>query len=220
MSRQNKARVAIRPKIYSNPTSTMKGKILRAAYWQSEDTVSLARDLLGKRLCVRRDGAPSVSLAITETEAYDGPEDLACHASKGKTPRTEVMFGPPGHWYVYLIYGMHEMLNLVTGPREYPAAILIRGLAGISGPGRLTKRCGIDRRFNSLRASVKTGMHVEDIGLRFSDTDVETTPRIGVNYAGPDWANRPYRFAVRKEAEDRLSQSAIASDSLDSLKKE
>jgi len=133
---------------------------------------------------------------ITEVEAYDGPEDLACHASKGRTHRTEPLFGPPAHWYVYLCYGIHEMLNLVTGPEDYPAAILIRGLEDVSGPGRLTKRLGIDRRFNAKPSDSGTGMWLEDRGARFESSKIRSTPRIGVDYAGEDWALRPYRFVL------------------------
>lgn len=167
----------------------------------SKDTVGLARALLGKYLVARREGVTE-AYPIIEAEAYDGPQDLACHASKGRTRRTEPMFGPSGHWYVYLCYGVHEMLNLVTGPRDYPAAILIRGLAGVSGPGRLTKRLGIDRRFNAQASSEATGLWIEDRGLAFGDEAVEATPRIGVSYAGEDWANRPYRFVVKPSAQD------------------
>ncbi len=159
----------------------------------SPNTVALARELLGKYLVVRLD-AQERSHLISEVEAYDGPEDLACHASKGRTRRTEPLFGRSGCWYVYLCYGIHEMLNLVTGPVGYPAAILIRGLDAVSGPGRLTKQLGIDRRFNAKPAAMETGMWLEDRGVHVCDSEVQSTPRIGVDYAGEDWANRPYRF--------------------------
>jgi len=164
---------------------------------RTKDTVSLARWILGKHLVIQTESG-TVSKAITEAEAYDGPNDLACHASKGKTERTAVMFGPAGRWYVYLVYGMHEMLNIVTGPENYPAAILIRGLDRISGPGRLTKALDINRRFNKCEAIQGTGLYLEDRGIEFSDEEVEVTPRIGVNYAGPDWSMRPYRFVAKK----------------------
>ncbi|MEM9159601.1 MAG: DNA-3-methyladenine glycosylase [Verrucomicrobiota bacterium] len=174
----------------------MTRMVLAAKDFESRDTVRLARELLGKVLVTLVEGR-EVALAITETEAYDGPEDLACHASKGRTKRTEVMFGAAGHWYVYLCYGVHEMLNLVTGPVDYPGAILIRGLSEVSGPGRLTKRLGIDRRFNGAASSMETGLWIEDRGVLFRDEEVDATPRIGVDYAGPDWANRPYRFLAK-----------------------
>ena len=165
----------------------------------SKDTVLHARDLLGKRLVATLSDGSVISQTIVETEAYDGPEDLACHASKGRTKRTEVMFGPAGHWYVYLVYGVHQMLNLVTGPQDYPAAILIRGLAGISGPGRLTRALEIDRRYNAKPAIRQTGLYLLEAGVSLADNEIEITPRIGVDYAGPDWSKRPYRFRVKKE---------------------
>ena len=165
--------------------------------FRSEDTPRLAKNLLGQVLALEIDGAER-RYAITEVEAYDGPDDLACHASRGRTQRTEPMFGPAAAWYVYLCYGIHEMLNLTTGPIGYPAAILIRGLEGIAGPGRLTKQLGIDRRFNGLAASRETGLWLEESGNSLAEAEVEATPRIGIDYAGPDWANRPYRFARRK----------------------
>ncbi len=171
-------------------------RILPPESFTSPDTISLARDLIGKVLVVAADDGSESRFPITETEAYDGPEDLACHASKGRTARTEVMFGPAGNWYVYLVYGMHEMLNLVTGPEDYPAAILIRGLEGVSGPGRLTKRLGIDRRFNALPATRQTGLYLEN-GPKIPDAQVIATPRIGIDYAGPDWSQRLYRFVVK-----------------------
>ncbi len=168
-------------------------RTLVEADFESNDTVALARGLLGKRL-VTNYGGKTTRHWITEVEAYDGPEDLACHASKGRTKRTEVLFGPPGRWYVYLCYGIHEMLNLVTGPADYPAAVLIRGLDTVSGPGRLTKRLGIDRRYNRQPASSQTGLWLEDCDREPSESEILATPRIGIDYAGPDWANRPYRF--------------------------
>ncbi len=183
----------------------MLKSILRKQHFDSKDTVSLARDLLGKYLVVgSSNGDRPIALPITEAEAYDGPEDLACHASKGKTKRTEVMFGQAGAWYVYLIYGMYDMLNLVTGPIDYPAAILIRGVLGISGPGRLTRRLEINRDFNGKMANPRNRLHLEDRGLAFSDSQIDVTPRIGVDYA-KEWASKPYRFVLKKEVEKEIS---------------
>ena len=118
----------------------------------SRPTIEVARSLIGKYL-VRENEQGSVTGRIVEVEAYVGPpEDKACHASKGRTARTEVLFGPPGHAYVYLCYGMHEMLNVVTEQDGFPAAILLRAVECdgmlIDGPGRLTRAFGIDRRLN------------------------------------------------------------------------
>ena len=173
-----------------------RDRILHPERFLSRDTVAIARSLIGKRLVVA-DNAERRELMITETEAYDGPEDLACHASKGRTARTSVLFGSPGRWYVYLIYGIYEMLNLVTGPVDYPAAVLIRGVEGLNGPGRLTKRLGIDRRFNGSPATPETGLYLIDADAPVDPQRIETTPRIGIDYAGPDWSQRLYRFVLR-----------------------
>jgi DNA-3-methyladenine glycosylase len=133
---------------------------------------------------------------ITEVEAYDGERDLACHARNGRTPRNAVMYEPGGIWYVYLCYGVHEMLNLVTGPRGHPAAVLIRGVEGAGGPGRLTRALQIDRRLNAAACAPDSGLWIEDRGVRLSRGAIKVTPRIGVNYAGPTWAQKPWRFVV------------------------
>jgi len=164
--------------------------------WLSRSTVSHARALLGKFLVRRHDDGREEVQLITEVEAYDGPHDLACHASKGRTARTEVMFAPAGVWYVYLCYGMHEMLNLVTGPRDYPAAVLIRGLEKVNGPGRLTKAMQITRALNGTPAAPASGLWIEDRGLVVPRRAVRATPRIGVTYAGPVWAAKPWRFVL------------------------
>jgi DNA-3-methyladenine glycosylase len=112
----------------------------------------VAYDLIGCRLNRLIDGRKQ-SLIITETEAYVGAEDLDSHASKGRTKRTEVMFGAAGTLYVYFVYGLHWMLNVVTGPIDYPAAILIRSVEGIVGPARLTKALGITGQLNGTRSA-------------------------------------------------------------------
>src|SRR5262245_35291257 len=121
---------------------------LPVSTWASTDTVGHARGLLGKHLVRRFDDGREEARLIVETEAYHSAEDLACHASKGRTHRTEVMFSTGGLWYVYLCYGIHEMLNLVTGPADHPSAVLIRGVEGLIGPGRLTKGLHINRALN------------------------------------------------------------------------
>jgi len=112
-------------------------KILTGTFFD-RSALKVAKDLIGCRLHWKR-GRQSQSRIITETEAYPGPDDRASHAFSGRTNRTEVMFGPPGTFYVYLVYGLHWMLNVVSGPIDYPAAILIRAVEGITGPARLTK---------------------------------------------------------------------------------
>jgi DNA-3-methyladenine glycosylase len=155
--------------------------------------ILVARDLLGKVLVRRYDGK-EVRGIITETEAYIGPQDLAAHSSKGRTPRTEVMFGPAGNWYVFFTYGIHWMLNVVTGKEEHAAAVLIRGLDIVSGPARLTKALHIDGSFYGKPISRSSDLWIEDAGTKVSSKNIKRTPRIGVDYAGPIWALKPYRF--------------------------
>ncbi len=170
--------------------------------WASRDTVNHARGLLGQWLCVSAADGVVRRARITETEAYHGPEDLACHASRGRTTRTAVMFGPSGRWYVYLCYGVHEMVNLVTGPEGWPAAVLIRGVEGVSGPGRVTRALGIGRTLNGAVARppmaslgpaawIEAALATEGV---VTEADVLAGPRVGVDYAGPEWAAKPWRF--------------------------
>ena len=157
----------------------------------------VAQDLLGKYL-VRKHGRTEAALMITETEAYDGWRDKASHASRGKTARNEPMFGGAGVFYVYLCYGMYWMLNVVTGDEGYPAAVLVRGAEEGKGPGRLTKRLAIDKRFNEKPASQKTGLWFEDRGVEVPLRALQKTPRIGVAYAGEKWARKKWRFVLKR----------------------
>ncbi|MDP3735326.1 MAG: DNA-3-methyladenine glycosylase [bacterium] len=157
---------------------------------------TVAPELLGKFLVRRFEDGRTRSLLITETEAYDGPDDRASHASRGRTARNEVMFGPAGVWYTYLVYGIHHMLNVVTGPEGYPAAVLLRSLRGVSGPGRLTREFGIDRSFNMLVARRSSGLWVEDRGVIIPRSKIVKAPRVGVDYAGPLWSAKPWRFIL------------------------
>jgi DNA-3-methyladenine glycosylase len=154
----------------------------------------VARELLGTRLVVRAAEGRIARHVVVETEAYLGAHDLACHAARGMTPRNAVMFGPAGHWYVYLCYGMHWMLNIVTGPVGTPAAVLIRGVRDHVGPGRLTRALGIDASHNGRPAGRPSGLWFEE-GLSVPARLVARTPRIGVGYAG-EWAAKPLRFVV------------------------
>jgi DNA-3-methyladenine glycosylase len=168
-------------------------KILNQKFF-NRDTLKVAEELIGKYLVIKK-GNINKSTMIIEVEAYDGPNDKACHAYKGKTERNKVMFGPPGYWYVYLVYGMHWMLNIVTGPEGYPGAILIRGVKDIDGPGKLTKSMGINNRFNNKPAKIETGLWIEDRGVNIRKKDIKKIPRIGVDYA-KEWADKPYRFVL------------------------
>lgn len=166
--------------------------------WRGRGPVRFARGLLGKFLVRTVAGVPQARM-ITEVEAYDGERDLACHARAGRTRRTATMYRAGGCWYVYLCYGVHEMLNLVTGPEGWPSAVLIRGVAGATGPGRLTKALGIDRSLDGAMAAPECGLHLEDHGLRVPPSWVRVTPRVGVGFAGPVWAAKPWRFLISPE---------------------
>ncbi len=157
----------------------------------------VALELLGQRLMRARNGR-SAFYVINETEAYVGPEDLASHAARGRTQRTEVMFGAPGRFYVYLVYGMHWMLNVVTGAEGHPAAVLIRGVEGIEGPGRVTKSLGIDATLNGIPAVKRSGLWFAEGAEQPSPDQIRRTPRIGIDYAGPIWAAKDYRFLLRR----------------------
>lgn len=161
-------------------------------------TERVAIDLLGCFLVVKDGGPPRIG-RIVETEAYDGFDDRASHASRGRTRRNEVMFGPAGHSYVYLIYGMHHCLNVVTREVDYPAAVLIRAVepvagieGGTNGPGRLTRAMGIDRSHNLLDAT-RPPLYYSP--RRGPAPAFAATPRIGVDYAG-DWAKALRRFVI------------------------
>lgn len=163
---------------------------------------AVALELLGKTL-VRHRGRRLEALPITETEAYVGPEDLASHAARGRTGRTEVMFGPAGRFYVYLIYGMYWMLNVVTGDVGHPAAVLIRGAGTVAGPGRLTRALAITGALNGKAAAERTGLWIADGGITPPAETIERTARIGVDYAGPIWAAKEYRFVLKPPASSR-----------------
>lgn len=158
-------------------------------------TLTVARNLIGKTL-VRKVGNKIIRQTITETEAYVGPHDLACHSSKGRTPRCEPMFGPAGTIYVYFTYGMHWMLNIVTEEKNFPAAVLIRGTREVTGPARLTKFLKIDKSLNGKMLGKKSGLWIEDSKIENRKLKIVRTPRIGVSYAR-EWAAKPYRFVLR-----------------------
>jgi DNA-3-methyladenine glycosylase len=173
------------------------GRVLHREYFH-RSTVVVARSLVGKYL-VRHNGRGTIAGKIIEVEAYVGAHDKACHASKGRTQRTDVMFGPGGVAYVYLIYGMYHCLNVVTEPEEFPAAVLIRAVEVdgelIDGPGRLCRRMGIDRSLNRLDLTAGEQLWFEDRGVPVPRSRVGAFPRIGVDYAGR-WAKKPWRFRL------------------------
>lgn len=173
-------------------------KLPRAFY--DRDTVTVARELLGK-LLVHRVAEKELIGRIVEVEAYIGPHDLASHSSKGLTERTRIMFGPPGHAYVYLIYGMHHCMNVVTEREGHGAAVLLRAIEPIknisertNGPGLLSRAMQIDRRLNN-HDLCSDDFFIADA----SDSKPFKTvkrPRVGVDYAG-NWAKRHLRFYIK-----------------------
>lgn len=142
---------------------------------------------------MRRLNDRRLSSPITETEAYEGEHDLASHSSKGRTARNEIMFGAAGHFYVYRIYGLHWMLNIVTGEPGEAAAVLIRGVDGIAGPGRVAAAFEIDGSLRGMPASPASGLWFES-AEKGRPPRIKRTARIGVEYAGPIWSKKKLRF--------------------------
>ena len=176
-------------------------------------TLRVARELLGKFI-VRRHGTRTLAAMIIETEAYKGPRDRASHAfGWRRTPRVEPLYGEGGTAYVYLAYGLHWLLNFSTGGAGNPEGVLIRGIlpgpdaAPISGPGRVTTFLHIDRRLDRIDATRSEQLWVEDRGVRVPARCVVAGPRVGIDYAGPYWAARRWRFRIapREGTSDTVS---------------
>lgn len=151
---------------------------------------ALAPALLGKILC-RKIGDAIMRVRITETECYMGETDTACHAARGKTKRTQILYEPGGTVYVYLCYGLHEMLNIVAGNAGYPEAVLIRGIDTIFGPGRVTKALGITRELNGKDLCSSQELWIEEDGYM---PTYHTAPRVGIGYAAKEDQDRQWRF--------------------------
>ncbi|MFC0875390.1 DNA-3-methyladenine glycosylase [Saccharicrinis sp. FJH2] len=156
------------------------------------NVLEVAPKLLGKTIAVNH-GDEILRYKITEVEAYNGFEDKACHASKGRTNRTEIMFHEGGHVYMYLIYGMYWMLNIVTGPKDIPQAVLIRGIEGFDGPGKAGKALGLDKSFYGEDLTTSNRIWIEDAPVI---SDHITTPRIGIDYAGEPWVSKHWRWKL------------------------
>ena len=191
----------------------VKGDILKQDFYGRQDVVQISKDLLGKVLCTFFDDTFTAGI-ITETEAYCGRNDKACHANNGtRTDRTEVMYGKPGHGYVYLCYGIHHLFNVVTNEEGLADAVIIRGIRpldgidvmkerrgmekmkGLSdGPGKLTQALGIKTSMSGITL-MEPPVWIEDRGLTFAEKEITATPRIGVDYAG-EHAKREWRFLV------------------------
>ncbi|MDR1308202.1 MAG: DNA-3-methyladenine glycosylase [Treponema sp.] len=163
------------------------------ADWYSTGAPSLAPALLGKLLCRRLPTGKILRRRITETEAYYGEEDTACHASRGKTERTAVMYRAGGFAYIYLCYGIHWLLNVVSGPVDFPEAVLIRGVEGFDGPGKLTKALEIGKDLKGENLTVSDRLWIEDDGYK---PRFRATKRIGIDSAAEKDRNRRWRFVT------------------------
>ena len=175
----------------------MRSRRLPASFYR-RPVLTVARDLLGRTLCRELQDGSVLRGRLVEVEAYDGPNDRASHAFRGLTRRTRWMFEAGGLAYVYLVYGMHHCLNVVTGEAGHPAAVLLRaaeppGASSASGPGRLTRAFRVDRELDG--SSFLRGPLWLEAGEPVADRAVRRTPRIGVDYAGA-WASRRYRFII------------------------
>jgi DNA-3-methyladenine glycosylase len=180
-------------------------------------TLRVARDLLGKFI-VRRDRGRQLAAMITEVEAYKGPTDRASHAFGGRrTARVEPLYADGGTTYVYLVYGIHWLLNFSTAGAGAPEGVLIRGVLTadggqrrlISGPGRVSTYLRVDRRLDRIDATTSPHLWLEDRGVRVPARRIATGPRVGIDYAGAYWAARRWRFSI--DSPDNLSDAVAAS---------
>lgn len=169
----------------------MQPSRLDSVFFQ-QDVLTVAPALLGQKLILVKDSIRSEYI-ITETEAYRGEEDLACHASKGKTLRNEIMYAAGGFIYVYLVYGMYWMLKFVTGSENNPQAVLVRGITNQNGPGKLTRHLGIDKSFHGENLAQSDRIFVEPVKF---ENRFKTAPRVGIDYAGDYWKNIHWRFIL------------------------
>jgi len=180
----------------------------------AQSTLTVARELLGARLVRVLDGVRLAGIII-ETEAYIGEEDLGCHAKSGKTPRNAVMYGPPGHAYVYFTYGMHWMLNAVTEREGFPAAVLIRAIHPVEGvnvisarrqgrdtlgPAKLTQALSIDGAQNGVNLCVPDSGPWIEAGTPVADREITTGPRVGLYTVPEPWKSIPWRFRISPPA--------------------
>lgn len=154
--------------------------------------IEAAPEILGKLLC-RRIGNDILKCRITETECYYGEDDTACHAHKGKTERTKILYEDGGRAYIYLCYGIHELFNIVTGKKGFPQAVLIRGIEGFNGPGKLTKHLKIDRSLNGEDLITSDKLWLEDDGFV---PKYQAMKRVGIDYATEEYKNKLWRFIV------------------------
>ena len=164
---------------------------MRLAYeFYHRPCLEVARDLVGKVLVHQ-----GQRLRISETEAYCGEADTACHAHKGRTKRTEVLYADAGTIYVYLCYGVHWLLNIITGDMDDPQGVLIRACADAEGPGKLTKKLGITGELNRKSAVTSEELWIEDDGFR---CEISLDKRVGIGYASQEDQDRLWRFKIKK----------------------
>ncbi len=192
-------------------------------------TLTVARQLLGQRLVRMENNGERLSGLIVEAEAYIGSQDLGCHAKAGRTARNAVMWGPPGHAYVYFTYGMHWMLNMVTETDGFPAAVLIRGLIPIDGitvmrkrrgrmpladgPAKLCQAMAIDRSLDGHDLCVPQAQVFIEARPQVHDSLVTTSPRVGLNTVPEPWKTKPWRFLVDQQHHQKL----IKEESVDEI---
>ena len=160
------------------------------------DVLEVAPDLVGKVLVRRLDDGTELRERIAETEAYRGEEDKGCHAAKGRTPRTELLYGKSGVIYVYLCYGMHWLMNVITGESGQPQGVLFRAGEIHDGPAKLTKFMQVDGSFNGADIWNSENIWIEDDGYR---PEIKTAPRVGIDYAGDCWKAIEWRVIAGKE---------------------
>ncbi len=192
-TKTSKSRKGLVPKSSKTTIESAFQEVLEPSFFDRRAD-SVARELLGCWLIVQRANQHQEKHRIFEAEAYLGPQDLACHGRMGPTRRNRTMFGPAGYWYVYLCYGMHWMLNVVTGREGLPAAVLLRGVGETEGPGRLTKMLGVTKQYDGKRLEPISGLWIER-GDGVPRRQIQRTPRIGVSYA-KHWADKPLRYLV------------------------
>lgn len=172
-----------------------EGRVIPARRLSEMGAEMGAKWLLGKLLCKRNADGSVTRGRIVETECYCGEEDTACHAHNGRTQRNEPLYCAGGISYVYLCYGIHALLNIITGAEGHPEGILIRGIEGAIGPGRVTKAMGITVADNRLPLTPDSGLWLEDGG--YVPKDVDALPRVGIDYAEESDRLRPWRFVAK-----------------------
>lgn len=161
----------------------------------TQDVLTVAPNLIGKLLVRKFKDGTIKKYRITETEAYNGEDDSACHARFGKTDRNEILYHEGGYSYVYLCYGIHYLFNIVTGSQNHPEAVLIRGIENFNGPGKLTKELQIDKTLNKINLVNYEELWLEDDGFK---PQIITTPRIGIDYASEPYKSIHWRFIIKE----------------------